>query len=142
MLNRHGAVSVSSNSRVRYARNGYYDQPATSCKCVDKYSSVPFSSASSETCSLPLCSSLLGAIGFLHQKLNWWIDSSFIGERQTRHYLFVKCRRWIPEIRRLWRRVEADCEWGGPRAPSVRLLFRDPRTTPALLEFLEDTRVR
>ena len=29
----------------------------------------------------------------------------------------------------------------GPRAPSVRLLFKDARATPALLEFLEDTRV-
>ena len=34
-----------------------------------------------------------------------------------------------------------DCGWGGPRAPSVRLLFREARVTPALLEFLEDTRV-
>ena len=30
---------------------------------------------------------------------------------------------------------------GGPRAPSVRLLFGDVRATPAVLEFLEDTRV-
>ena len=30
---------------------------------------------------------------------------------------------------------------GAPRAPSVRLLFRDERASPALLEFLEDTRV-
>ena len=37
--------------------------------------------------------------------------------------------------------MEKGCEWGGPRAPSVRLLFRDARATPALLEFLEDTRV-
>ena len=29
----------------------------------------------------------------------------------------------------------------GPRAPSVRLLFKDARATPALLESLEDTRV-
>ena len=29
---------------------------------------------------------------------------------------------------------------GGPRAPSVRLLFGDVRATPAVLEFLEDTR--
>ena len=123
MLNRPGAVSVSSNSRVRYARNGYYDQPEASRKCVDKYSSVPFSSASSEACSLPLCSSLLGAIGFPHQKLNWWIDSSFIGERQTRHHLFVKCRRWLPEIRWLWRRVEADCEWGARGLPRFDFCF-------------------
>ena len=36
--------------------------------------------------------------------------------------------------------MEADCE-SGPRAPSVRRLFRDPRATPAVLEFLRDTRV-
>ena len=36
--------------------------------------------------------------------------------------------------------MEKDCEWGGPRALSVRL-FRDGRAMPALLEFLEDTRV-
>ena len=37
--------------------------------------------------------------------------------------------------------MEEDCEWGGPRASSVRLFSRDARATPALLEFLEDTRV-
>ena len=37
--------------------------------------------------------------------------------------------------------MEADCGWGGPSAPSVCLLFRDARAIPALLEFLEDTRV-
>ena len=37
--------------------------------------------------------------------------------------------------------MEKDCEWESPRAPSVRLLFRDERATPALLEFLEDTMV-
>ena len=41
----------------------------------------------------------------------------------------------------MWQRVEKDCEWKSPRAPSVRLLFRDERATPALLEFLEGTRV-
>ena len=41
----------------------------------------------------------------------------------------------------MWQRVERDCEWESPRAPSVRLLFRDGRPTPAVLEFLEDTRV-
>lgn len=46
-----------------------------------------------------------------------------------------------PEIRRLWQRVEIDCEWPGPRAPRVRMLFGDPRATPDLLEFLADTRV-
>ena len=47
----------------------------------------------------------------------------------------------MPEIKRLWRRVKADCEWGGPRAPSVRTLFNDPRAIPAVLEFLQDTKV-
>ena len=41
----------------------------------------------------------------------------------------------------MWKRVEKDCEWESPRAPSVRLLFRDERATPALLESLEDARV-
>ena len=41
----------------------------------------------------------------------------------------------------MWQRVEKDCEWESPRAPSVRLLFCDERATPALLEFPEDTRV-
>ena len=36
--------------------------------------------------------------------------------------------------------MEVECE-GGPRAPSVRRLFRDPRATPAVLDFLRDTRV-
>ena len=39
------------------------------------------------------------------------------------------------------KRVERDCEWGGPSAPSARPLFGDVRATPAVLEFLEDTRV-
>ena len=54
---------------------------------------------------------------------------------------FVRCRRWAPEVRRLWQRVEADCEWLGPRAPTARALFGNPRATPALLEFLDDTRI-
>ena len=46
-----------------------------------------------------------------------------------------------PEIRGPWGGVERDCDWGDPRAPPFRLLFRDVRATPAVLEFLEDTRV-
>ena len=38
-------------------------------------------------------------------------------------------------------RVKADCEWKGPHASSVRTLFNDPRAIPAVLEFLEDTKV-
>ena len=36
----------------------------------------------------------------------WWCWS---GERQTRFHLLVRCRRWEPENKRLWRRVERDC---------------------------------
>lgn len=68
----------------------------------------------------------------------WWCGSR---GKQTRLHLLVRCRRREPEIRQLWKRVEMDCGWGSPRAPSVRLLFRDARVTPALLEFLEDIRV-
>ena len=66
----------------------------------------------------------------------WWCGS---GERQTRFYLFVKCRRWGSEIRRLWHRMRADCERVG--APSIRHISNDPRATPAALELLEDRRV-
>ena len=68
----------------------------------------------------------------------WWCGS---GEKQSQYPLFVKCRRWAPEIRRLWQRVEVDCGWLGPRAPTVRALFGNPDATPALLEFLDNTRV-
>ena len=67
----------------------------------------------------------------------WWCSS---GERQTRHRLFIRRRRWTPEVRRLWQRVEEDCEWESPRAPSARLLFRDARATPAVPESPEGTR--
>ena len=63
------------------------------------------------------------------------------GERQSRFHLFAKRRRWGPEIRRLWQRVERGCERGGPRAPSVRLLSWDVRAAPAVLEFLGDSGV-
>ena len=66
----------------------------------------------------------------------FWCGS---GERQTRHHLFIKCRRWMPEIRRLWQRVRAETGEGG--APSVRKLFGG-RNTKAILEFLEKTKVR
>ena len=48
----------------------------------------------------------------------FWCGS---GERQMRYHLLVKCRRWSPEIRKMWQRVKADSGWGG--APSVRRLF-------------------
>ena len=60
------------------------------------------------------------------------------GERQTRHHLFIKCKRWGPEIGRLWQRVRAETGEGG--APSIRRLF-DGRNTRAILDFLRETKV-
>lgn len=42
----------------------------------------------------------------------------------------------------MWERIERDCGWEAPRAraPSVRLLFRDDHATPALLDFLRNTK--
>ena len=60
--------------------------------------------------------------------------------RQSCHHLFVECRAWASQIRRLWRRIGKDCGWEHPRAPAVRWLW-DERATGAVLEFLEDTRV-
>ena len=57
----------------------------------------------------------------------WWCGS---GEVQSRHHLFTRCRRWTPEIKRLWESVEKDCEWECPRALSLPLHPRgasDPR---------------
>ena len=33
------------------------------------------------------------------------------------------------------------CEWKSPMAPAVRLMFDDVRAAPAVLSFLQDTRV-
>lgn len=68
----------------------------------------------------------------------WWCNS---GERQSRHHLFVKCRTWEAQVKELWKSVGKACEWKHPRAPAVRLLFRDERATPAVLQFLQDTKV-
>ena len=65
----------------------------------------------------------------------FWCGS---GERQTRHHLFIKCKRWMPEIRKLWQRVRAETGEGG--AASVRKLFGG-KNTKAILEFLEKTKV-
>ena len=62
------------------------------------------------------------------------------GERQTRFHLFVRCRRWAPEIRKLWDRIRRDGGEGGG-APSIRRLFGDERNVEAILEFLEGTKV-
>ena len=66
----------------------------------------------------------------------YWCGSE---ERQTRYHLFVKCRRWTPEIKRLWQRMRAETGEGG--APSVRKLFRNEKNTKAILEFLRETKV-
>lgn len=39
----------------------------------------------------------------------------------------------------MWQRIRLDCGWGG--APSIRRLFGDDRAVPAILEFLEDTKM-
>ena len=66
----------------------------------------------------------------------WWCDT---GQRQTRLHLFSSCRRWTPQIRDLWLRIDA-ATGGGPRAPMVRRLFR-PEATEAVLDFIRDTGV-
>ena len=43
----------------------------------------------------------------------WWCGS---GEVQSRHHLFIRCRRWTPEIKRLWESREG--LWvGAPPGP-------------------------
>ena len=78
----------------------------------------------------------LRRVGQAESDTCFWCGS---GERQTRHHLFVKCKRWTPEIRRLWQRVRT--EGGGGGAPSVRKLFGDERNVKAILDFLEKTKV-
>ena len=50
-------------------------------------------------------------------------------------------RRYRPPPRGKLHRRLSKVRKESPRALSVRLLFRDERATPALLEFLADTRV-
>ena len=66
----------------------------------------------------------------------FWCGSGAI---QTRHHFFVVCRRWSPEIKKLWQRVCLETGHGG--APSIRKLFGDERNVKAILEFLEKTKV-
>ena len=61
------------------------------------------------------------------------------GAVQTRHHLFVVCRRWKPEIKKLWQMVRVETGHGG--APSIRRLFGDKRNVKAILEFLDKTKV-
>ena len=62
------------------------------------------------------------------------------GEEQTRYHLFVRCRRWAPEIRKMWNRIQA-VSGGRGGATLVRRMFGDERNVEAILEFLEKTRV-
>ena len=65
----------------------------------------------------------------------WFCSTS---EKQTRFHLFVKCRRWEPEIRKLWQRARLDSGWAELHLCAV---FGDERNVPAILEFLEETKV-
>ena len=74
-------------------------------------------------------------VGQADSETCFWCGSE---ARQTRYHLFVKCRRWRPEIKELWQKVRAETGEGG--APSVRKLFGG-KNTKAILGFLEKTRV-
>ena len=84
---------------------------------------------------------------FLHDRMTgpqraesdecWWCNC---GKRQSRHHLFTECRAWMPQIRKLWRRIGKDCGWEHPRAPALRWLWKDD-AVGAVVEFLEGTRV-
>ena len=52
----------------------------------------------------------------------------------------LSCWAWVPQIRRLRRRIGKDCAWEHPRAPAARWLW-DERATGAVLEFMGGTRV-
>ena len=78
----------------------------------------------------------LVTVGQAESNACFWCGS---GERQSRFHLFVKCRRWTPEIKRLWQKVRIETGWSG--APSIRRLFGDERNVKAILEFLESTKV-
>ena len=75
-------------------------------------------------------------VGQARSEACFWCGS---GERQTRYHLFVKCRRWTPEIKELWQRIKVNTGWGG--APSIRKVFGDERNVKAILRFLERTKV-
>ena len=49
----------------------------------------------------------LKRVGQVPNDKYWWCGS---GERQSRHHLFIRRKRWGPKIRRLWQRAEKDCE--------------------------------
>ena len=66
----------------------------------------------------------------------WWCGG---GERQSRQYPLAKCQAWQAQIKELWRSIGKACEWKHPRAPTVRLLFRDSQAALAVLTSLRDT---
>ena len=78
----------------------------------------------------------LRRVGQANSDRCFWCGS---GAVQTRHHLFIVCRRWGPEIRELWQKVRMETGWGG--APSIRKLFGDERNVKAILGFLEKTKV-
>ena len=88
------------------------------------------------------------AIGsFLHERMTGPLSRESsecrwcrCGKRESRYHLFVECRAWAPQIRRLWRRVGKDCGWKHPNAPAVRMLWKEG-ATEAVLVLLEDTQV-
>ena len=65
----------------------------------------------------------------------WWCGG---GKKQTRHRLFTECRAWLPQIRRLWKDIGKACGWKHPRAPSVKLRWKEKATEAVS----RDTRVR
>ena len=84
------------------------------------------------------------AIGsFLHDRITgpqclesdecWWCNC---GRRQSRFHLFVECRAWAPQIRKLWKRVGKDCGREHPRAPALRRLWKDD-AVGVVVDFLE-----
>ena len=78
----------------------------------------------------------LQRVGQMQSDRCFWCGT---GERQTRFHLFIRCRRWKPEIEEMWKKIKDETGWGG--APSVRKLFGDERCIGALLEFLNKTKV-
>ena len=68
----------------------------------------------------------------------WWCGQDV---RQTRHYLFVNCAAWKPQIKELWKDVGYLCGWKNLRAPRMALLFGDERATKAVLSPLRKTNV-
>ena len=78
------------------------------------------------------------AVGsFLHERMTSECQWCRCGRRESRHHIFVECRAWAPQIRRLWQRVAKNCKWRHPRAPAVRKLWKEG-ATEAVLEFPRD----